>query len=156
MKKLLSTLSLILPVSYALSQCYGPTSTGTYTSGKKPSTNSNYFVNHIFSSFSNTVLGDLNGNAFVITTLGLPTSNTITTTAPGESLVTGSGFPSTTPGMQSISTNNVGTVVTHTFLSDLQAGTHVYLQDVDMQENWSIVFRDALGLGSKSFRFYAD
>ncbi|WP_158638370.1 T9SS type A sorting domain-containing protein [Panacibacter ginsenosidivorans] len=147
MKKSLSTLSLILLISCAaLCQCYGPTTTGTYLNGKKPSVSSNYFVNHIFSSFTDTTMAVLNGNSFTVSSQGGATSNTISSSiAPGESLVTGSGFPLSVPAMQSISTNSTNIRLTHTFSSDLQAGTHVYLQDIDMQEGWSIVFKDASG-----------
>lgn len=132
-----------LPI-FSFAQCYGPTSTGNYTNGKQPATNSNYFVNHVFSSFSNTTTGSLNSNSFTITTSGGPTTNDLISQTP-QSLVTGSGFPSTNPNMQRVSPTSTSVKVVHTFTSNLAAGTHVYLQDVDRQEGWSIVFKDASG-----------
>lgn len=145
MKNIVSILTLVIITQSAIAQCYGPTSTGNYTNGKKPSTSSNYFVNHAFSSFTNTSAGSLNGNGFSISTSGGPTTNSIVNTTPGENLVTGSGFPSSTPAMQSVSTNSTSIKVTHTFISALQSGTHVYLQDIDVQEGWTITFKDAFG-----------
>src|SRR3982751_2342433 len=48
---------LCLPVFspiFSYTQCYGPTTTGTTGQGytKRPSNNSNYFVNHVFSTFT--------------------------------------------------------------------------------------------------------
>lgn len=143
MKKALLTLTSILIVSAVISQCYGPTSNGSYTGGKKPASNSNYFVNHIFSIFSDENNGSLNGNSFSASVNGGPTTNAVASISPGESIVTGSGFPSSTPAMLSVSTNSNSIQVRHIFTSNLAAGTHVYLQDVDMQEEWSVVFKDA-------------
>jgi hypothetical protein len=47
--------------------------------------------------------------------------------------------------MQSVSTGSTNVKIIHVFTTDLQAGTHVYLQDIDMQEGWSVVFKDAFG-----------
>lgn len=143
MKRAQLTLSLIFVATVAICQCYGPTSNGTYTGGKKPSNNSKYFVNHIFSSFSDVNNGSLNGNSFSASVSGGPTTNSIASVTPGESPVTGSGFPASTPVMQNVSTNSNSIQVRHIFTSNLAAGTHVYLQDVDMQEEWSVIFKDA-------------
>src|SRR6476619_430709 len=128
-------------------QCYGPTNTGNYTNGKQPTTNSNYFINHVFSTFTTSLGvpsgGSLNGNSFTITPTGVPTTNSVVNISPGETPVTGSGFPSSAPQSQMVSANISGVKVTHTFTSNLAIGTHVYLQDVDAKENWSIVFKDA-------------
>jgi hypothetical protein len=127
-------------------QCYGPTSTGNYTNGKQPSASSNYFVNHVFSTFTNTSSGEVNGNIIALSTTGSPGTNDITSSlTPGETLVTGTEFPSTNPFMHRVSPSNTSVKVTHTFTSALDAGTHVFLQDVDRQEGWSIVFKDASG-----------
>src|SRR5690349_7015180 len=94
-KGLFVTICLLgfLPFS-SNAQCYGPTATGVTANGytKQPTTNGNYFVNHQFSTFTDTANGALNGNAITMTsTIGTPSNNTITNTlASGESLVTGS------------------------------------------------------------------
>lgn len=136
----------ILLHNFLYAQCYGPTATGVYTNGKKPSTSSNYFVNHIFSTFASTASGALNGNSIIIATSGGPTTNNIVSAlTPGETLVTGTGFPSPAPAMHRISANNTSIKVTHTFTANLAAGTHLFLQDVDRMEGLTIVFKDASG-----------
>src|SRR4051812_14689614 len=110
--------SLVFIFSSSYGQCYGPTSTGNYTSGKQPSANSNYFINHVFSTFTTTILGSLNGNAIVIATTGSPTTNDITSSlTPAETLVTGTGFPSAIPAMHRVSPNSTSVKVTHLFTS---------------------------------------
>lgn len=128
-------------------QCYGPTLTGNYTNGKKPSANSSYFINHVFSTFSSTSAGSLNGNNFSIAVSGGPaTNNTTNTLTPAETVVTGTSFPSpTNPTMHRVSPNSTSIKVTYTFSSDLPAGTHVYLQDVDRQEGWYVAFKNSSG-----------
>lgn|GEM_PF-5695214 len=143
------TCLLFLFKHLAKAQCYGPTSTGNYTNGKKPSTSSNYFVNHVFSTFNTSlgvpVSGSLNGNSFTITSSGGASINSVVNTSPAESMVSGSGFPTSAPQSQNVSTSILSVKITHTFTSDLATGTHVFLQDVDRLEGWSIVFKNSSG-----------
>lgn len=140
---------LFLFQHFVQAQCYGPSSTGNYTNGKKPSTSSNYFVNHVFSTFNTfvgiPVSGSLNGNNFSVTATGGLSINTVVNISPAESLVSGSGFPSSAPQSQNVSTSILSAKITHTFTSDLAVSTHVFLQDVDRLEGWSIVFKNSSG-----------
>ena len=105
-------------------QCYGPTTTGNYTNGTQPTTNSNYFINHVFSTFSSTGAGSLNGNNFTITKSGSNSIN-LTTATPGETLVTGTSLPSS-PSQIRVGTGTAGVKITFSFTSDLPIGTHFF------------------------------
>src|SRR5689334_5048696 len=106
-KGLFVTICLLgfLPFS-SNAQCYGPTTTGVTANGytKQPTTNGNYFINHVFSTFTTSLGvpsgGSLNGNSFTITHTGVPTTNSVVNISPGETPVTGSGFPSSAPQSQ--------------------------------------------------------
>src|SRR5690242_20004792 len=90
-------------------QCLGPTTTGNYTNGKQPTANGNYFINHVFSTFtsaSGANAGMLNGNSISINISGGPTTNNITSALTPLTPVTGSGFPTINPSMHRVSTNN--------------------------------------------------
>lgn len=149
-----SIIFLLIVIPFlSFSQCLGPTTNtnaypvlGSSPIGQRPADNGNYFVNHEFSTFTSTLGlptgGSLNGNNFTIGVTGVPTTHIVSTDAPGESVVSGSGFPSSTPQAEKVSAV-LGVKITHTFTTALPIGTHVYLQDVDQKEAWTIQFRNA-------------
>src|SRR5436305_1068288 len=121
----------LLVFHYSLyAQCLGLTSSGFYTTangfttntGKQPTASSNYFVNHVFSTFTvdgngRPTGGSLNGNNFTFSASGGPNTSR-QNVAPGETPVTGISFPAT-PTQVRVSTGSQGAKITLTFTSDL-------------------------------------
>ena len=61
-----------------------------------------------------------------------------------ENLVTGTTFLLVLLQTR-VSTGSQGAKITISFTSDLPMGTHLFLQDVDRQEGWTIVFKNSSG-----------
>lgn len=134
--------ALVFPF-FINAQCLGPTATGFYVNGKQPTANGKFFINHVFSTFTTVNAGSVNGNTFISTKTGGTGTYALSTTNPSSAPVAGNLYPATSPQQQAVAPAIATTSVIHVFTSPLATGTHLWIQDCDINEGWTITFRDA-------------
>ena len=106
----------------------------------------NYFVPQTFANFTSASAGTLDGNTFTVATTGtFDNGPMVVNNVPG-SLPAGTGFPSSAPDQLSWgSLANDTTTVTFEFNSPLQRNCHIYILDVDQNEQLLTTFWDGSG-----------
>ena len=111
-----------------------------YYSNAQSNISTGYFNGSIFSTFSSTTAGSLNGNNFTVT-YDAGSSASASSFTPGQ-LPPNTGYPSTLPDQISLLYNTAGRTTSINFTSNLQPYSSLLLQDVDQNENVTVRLYD--------------